>query len=125
MQWIIRLRFVRLHNSNVQPGLKEHELQTTIACTYSECYHPTLSSLCIASLCESHALLDLRNSQRGVQSLGARPRAVENGVASVQAHAVVQGVLALSLLLVSGVGDPAVRLEEDGGTEVLLLVPPV
>jgi hypothetical protein len=81
--------------------------------------------LSIACLRESHALLDLRNSQRGVQSLGARPRAVENGVASVQAHAVVQGVLALGLLLVSGVGDPAVRLEEDGGTEVLLLVPPV
>jgi hypothetical protein len=53
------------------------------------------------------------------------PRAVENGVASVQAHAVVEGVLALGLLLVTRVGDPAVRLEENGRSEVLLLVPPV
>ena len=46
-------------------------------------------------------------------------------MASVQAHAVVQGVLALGHLLVSRVGDPAVRLEKDSGAEVLLLVPPV
>lgn len=46
-------------------------------------------------------------------------------MASVQAHAVVESVLALGLLLVSRVGDPAVRLEEDGRAEVLFLVPPV
>lgn len=46
-------------------------------------------------------------------------------MASVQAHAVVEGVLALRLALVSRVGDPAVRLEEHGGAEVLFLVPPV
>jgi hypothetical protein len=46
-------------------------------------------------------------------------------VASVQAHAVVESILALGHLLVSRVGDPAVRLEKHGGAEVLLLVPPV
>jgi hypothetical protein len=46
-------------------------------------------------------------------------------VASVQAHAVVERVLALGHLLVSGVGDPAVRLEEHGRAEVFFLVPPV
>ena len=46
-------------------------------------------------------------------------------MASVQAHAIVQRILALGHLLVSRVGDPAVRLEENGGTEVLFLVPPV
>jgi hypothetical protein len=46
-------------------------------------------------------------------------------VASVQAHAVVESILALALLLVTGVGDPAVRLEEDGGAKVFFLVPPV
>ena len=46
-------------------------------------------------------------------------------MASVQAHAVVKGVLALGLLLVSRVCDPSVGLEEDSGAEVLLLVPPV
>ena len=76
-------------------------------------------------LSESHALLDLSNRQRRVQTLRACPRAVENGVASVQAHAVVQGVLAFGLLLITRVGDPAVRLEEDGGSKILLLVPPV
>jgi hypothetical protein len=74
---------------------------------------------------ESHALLDFGNCQCWVQSLGARPRAVENRVASVQAHTVVERILSLGLLLVSRVGDPAVRLEQDGGAEVLLLVPPV
>ena len=84
-----------------------------------------LLSISIIRLSESHALLDLSNRQRRVQALGACPRAVENGVASVQAHAVVEGVLALGLLLITRVGDPAVRLEENGGSEVLLLVPPV
>ena len=46
-------------------------------------------------------------------------------MASVQAHAVVEGVLALGLLLITRVGDPAVGLEEDGGSEILLLVPPI
>lgn len=46
-------------------------------------------------------------------------------MASVQAHAVVKGVLAFGLLLVTRVGDPAVRLKENGGSKVLLLVPPV
>lgn len=46
-------------------------------------------------------------------------------MASVHAHAVVQGSLALLGLLVTGVGQPAVRLQENGGTEVFLAVPPV
>lgn len=46
-------------------------------------------------------------------------------MASVQAHAVVEGVLALGLPLVSRVGDPSVGLKKDSGAEVLLLVPPV
>lgn len=79
----------------------------------------------LTRLGESHALLDLGNRQRRVEALGACPRAVKNGVASVQAHAVVEGVLALGLLLVTRVGDPAVRLEKNSGSEVLLLVPPV
>jgi hypothetical protein len=74
---------------------------------------------------ESHALLDLRNGQSGVQSLRARPRAVQDGVASVQAHAVVEGVLALGGLLVTRIVDPSVGLEEHGWSEVLLGVPPV
>jgi hypothetical protein len=46
-------------------------------------------------------------------------------VATVDAHAVVDGVLAFGGLLVTGIGQPAVGLEEDGRAEVLLAVPPV
>jgi hypothetical protein len=76
-------------------------------------------------LSESHALLDLGNGKSRVQALGASPAAVEDGVATVQAHAVVEAVHTLGSLLVTRVGDPAVRLHEYGGAEVLLAVPPV
>ena len=76
-------------------------------------------------LSESHALLDLRDRQRRVETLGAGTRAVEDGVAAVQTHAVVERVLALRRLLVTRVGDPAVRLQQHGRAEVLFAVPPV
>lgn len=85
------------------------------------CAKPSFST----NLVSSQHLLDLGNSTSRVQTLGAGSRAVENGVATVDAHAVVQGVLTLGGLLVSGVGQPAVGLEQDGGTKVLLAVPPV
>ncbi len=74
---------------------------------------------------QSHRLLDLRNRLARIQTLGARPRAVEDGVAPVQTHAVVQHLLALGLVLVAGIGEPAVRLQEHGGAEVFFAVPPV
>lgn len=46
-------------------------------------------------------------------------------MAAVQAHRVVQCILTLSFLFISRIGDPTIRLEEDGGAEVLFLVPPV
>lgn len=46
-------------------------------------------------------------------------------MASVQAHAVIEHLLPLGLVLVAGVGEPAVRLQQDGGAEVFLAVPPV
>jgi hypothetical protein len=81
--------------------------------------------LLFSALVSCHQLLNLRNGARRVETLGARPCAVENGVATVDAHAVIQGVLALGGLLVTGIGEPTVGLEEDGGSEVLLRVPPV
>ena len=90
-------------------------------------YNPprSTSSYRTIHLRESHTLLDLRNRQRRVQALGARPRAVQDRVTAVQTHAVVQRVLAFGGLLVTRVGDPAVRLQQHGGAEVLLGVPPV
>lgn len=76
-------------------------------------------------LCKSQTLLNLRNSQRWVQALRTHPRAVQNSVATVQTHAVVQSLLPLLLALISAVGKPAVRLKENGGAEVFLAVPPI
>lgn len=59
-------------------------------------------------LSEGHALLDLGNGESRVETLGAGPAAVQNGVATVQAHAVVEAVHALGGPLVTRVGDPAV-----------------
>lgn len=78
------------------------------------------------SLCaKSHLLLDLGNGLAGVETLGAGPRAVENGVAAVQAHGVLELALARRRALVSGVDQPPVRLQQDGGAEVLFGIPPV
>lgn len=46
-------------------------------------------------------------------------------MAAVEGHVVVEGLAALGMALVARVGEPAVGLEEDGGAEVLLSVPPV
>lgn len=46
-------------------------------------------------------------------------------MAAVQVHLVVQGLLALLVPLVTRIGEPPVRLEQNGGSEVLLRVPPV
>lgn len=46
-------------------------------------------------------------------------------MAAVQAHAVVEHLLALGVALVARVVEPAVRLQQDRRAEVLLAVPPV
>lgn len=46
-------------------------------------------------------------------------------MATVDAHGVIERSLALQLLLVTRVGEPAVGLEQNGRAEVLLRVPPV
>lgn len=54
-----------------------------------------------SSLRHCHLLLDLGDGQAGVQTLGARTGAVEDGVATVQAHVVLQVGAALGRALVS------------------------
>ena len=46
-------------------------------------------------------------------------------MAPVHAHAIVQRLLALLLLLISRVSEPSIALQEDGRAEVLLAIPPV
>lgn len=57
---------------------------------------------------EGQALLDLSNGETWVETLGACSAAVQDGVASVHAHAIVQVVLALLGLLVTRIGNPSV-----------------
>ena len=73
----------------------------------------------------SNGLLDVSNRLTGVETLGAHLGAVHDGVASVQLERIVQEVQALLSELVSAVLDPLVGLHQDGGTEVVILRPPV
>jgi hypothetical protein len=79
----------------------------------------------VTSASKRHILLDLRNRLRGIEALRASPRAIENGVTPVQAHAVIQHLLSLGVAFVARVVEPAVGLEENGGAEILFAVPPV
>ena len=58
--------------------------------------------------CESQTLLDLGDGLARVQSLRTSSRAIKNRVAPIQAHAVVQHVFPLLLMLISAIGQPAV-----------------
>lgn len=69
---------------------------------------------------ECHLFLDLGDSLAGVQALGAGTGAVEDGVAAVQAHVVLQVGTTLGTALVSGVGQPSVRLEQNSRSEIFL-----
>ena len=78
-----------------------------------------------SSLPLDHHLLDLADRFRGVQTLGAGVGTVHDGVAAIEPEGVFQIVQTLAGLLVAGVGQPPIRLQEDGGAQVLLRVPPV
>lgn len=74
---------------------------------------------------KSHHLLNLRNRLPRIQPLGTSPRAIQNSMAPIQTHAIIQRRLPLTLVFIPAVGEPAVGLQQDGGAEVLLAVPPV
>jgi len=76
-------------------------------------------------LCESHALLDFCNCLGWIQTFRTCSAAVQDSVASVQAHAVVKSFLSLGCALIARVIKPPIRLEQNGRAEVLLAVPPV
>lgn len=74
---------------------------------------------------KSHRLLNLRNRLPRIQPLRTRPRAIQNGMTSVQTHTVVQRLHPFGFMLIAAVCQPAVGLQQDGGTEVFFTVPPV
>lgn len=110
----------------MQPQRQTLEDQNQPRRSYASCHSPTLPpSPKFLGSGKRHALLDLCNRLPGIQPLRTRPRAIQDGMAPIQAHVVIQHRLPLALVLVAGIGEPAVRLQEDGGAEVLLAVPPV
>jgi hypothetical protein len=131
--------YLHLHGRRISPYcqlLQTGSLPAPIRPQYHPSAHsPQIFDLRSSSIIQStgfpnrilkrHLFLDLRNRQSGVQALGARPRAVEDGVASVQTHAVIQCCLSLLLLRVSRVCDPSVALHQDSRSKILLRVPPV
>ena len=70
-------------------------------------------------------VFDLGDAASRVQVLGTRVRAVHDRVAAVQLVGVVQTLQTFLRHLVTRVRNPAVRLLEDGGTQILVRVPPV
>lgn len=70
-------------------------------------------------------MLNLVDGTTRVQLLGTSMSAVHDGMATVQLVGVVQVLQTLLRHLVTGIRNPAVRLLENGGTQVLVGVPPV
>src|SRR5690606_2468542 len=69
--------------------------------------------------------LDLGDGLGGVEALRAGPRAVHDRMAAVEPERILELVQAGAGVLVARVRDPAVGLQQDGGTQVALAVPPV
>ena len=70
-------------------------------------------------------MLDLVNRATRIEVLGTSVGAVHDSVAAIELVGVIQTLQTLLGHLVSRVGDPSVGLLQDGGSEVLVAVPPV
>ena len=72
-----------------------------------------------------HLHFNLRDRLARVEVLRAGLAAVHDRLAAVDLEGVVEELETLGRLRVAAVGEPAVRLQEDGRPEVLVRVPPV
>src|SRR4051794_16536642 len=70
-------------------------------------------------------LLGLGDRLGGVETLGADIGAVHDGVAAVEAERVLELVQPLAGIFVAAVGEPPISLEEDGGPEETVRIPPI
>lgn len=111
----------RLKNENDQKQTYQGHAFPNSKIQTSYVHHPPLA----LTSRKRHALLNLLNRLPRVQSFGTCPATIHNRMASVQRHAVIQHTLPLLLMLVPGIRQPAVGLEQHGGTKVFLAVPPV
>jgi len=69
---------------------------------------------------ESHLLLNLRNRQPGIQSLRTSPRTIQNSMAPIQTHTIIQRRLPLLLLLIPAIRQPPITLQQYRRSQILL-----
>src|SRR5476651_1366244 len=72
-----------------------------------------------------HHLLDLADRLGRVEAFGTGLGAVHDGVAAIEAERILERVEPRAGLLVAAVGEPAIGLQQDRGTEIALAVPPI
>src|SRR6476659_5170024 len=72
-----------------------------------------------------HHLLDLTDRLGRIQTLRARARAIHDGVAAIELEGILKVVEPLARVFVARIHEPTVRLQQDGGTEVSVAIPPV
>jgi len=72
-----------------------------------------------------HFQLNLCDGLCGVESLGARTRAIENGMTPIQAHLVLQSFFPLCAICISRISNPAICLHKGGRSEICILIPPI
>src|SRR5579883_2572276 len=69
--------------------------------------------------------LELGDRLGGIEALRAGLRAVHDGVAAIEPERILEIVEPLAGRLVARIGDPAGRLQQCGGAEEALAVPPI
>src|SRR4051794_16168383 len=72
-----------------------------------------------------HRHLDLGDGFRRIEMFRAGLRAIHDGMAAVEAERVLQVVEPVAGRLVTRIHDPALRLQQCGGAEIAIRVPPV
>ena len=72
-----------------------------------------------------HQFLDLCDGLGGIQSLGAGFCAVHDGMAAVEFEGVLQGIQPVAGGFIAAINDPAVGMQQNGGAEVTLRIPPI
>src|SRR5258708_16439260 len=72
-----------------------------------------------------HQPLGVGKRARRVEPVRAGPGAVHDGVAAIGAERVLEPIEAFAGALISAVGKPAVRLQQDRRAKIAVLVPPV
>jgi hypothetical protein len=86
---------------------------------------PKLTQAASSTSAQSQTFLELRNCLCRIQPLRTRPRAIQDSMAPVQTHVIVQRLLALGFALIARVRQPPIALQQDCRAEILLTVPPV